>query len=97
MLFADEIVLHSMNRDVVECKAEKRREALGKITYKVYYERDMEVRPQGEILKKVDKFKYRESMVTKKGEIDEENSHRVQSGWRHLKKALGVFCNKRII
>ena len=46
-------------------------------------ERDMEIRLQGEILKRVDKFKYLGSTVSENEELDAEISQRIQSGWKN--------------
>ncbi len=59
--------------------------------------RDEEVRLQGEIIKRVDRFKYLGSTVAEDGNLDAEIAHRIQCGWRNWKKYVsGVLCDQRI-
>ena len=106
MLFADDIVLCSTSKEEVERKAENWRRALEdrglkisrkKTEYLRFCEEgDEEVRLQGEILKRVDSFKYLGSTVAQDGELDAEINHRIQSGWKNWKNMTGVLCDRRI-
>ncbi len=106
MLFADDIVLCSTSREEVEQKTENWRRALEdrglkisrkKTEYLRFLEgRDEEVRLQGEIIKRVDKFKYLGSTVAEDGSLDAEIAHRIQCGWRNWKNVSGVLCDRRI-
>ena len=106
MLFADDIALCSTSKEEVERKTENWRRALEERGLKISRkkteymkfcdERDLEVRLQGELLKRVDKFKYLGSTVAHDGELDAEISHRIQSGWRNWKSMSGVLCDKRM-
>ena len=106
MLFADDIALCSTSKEEVERKAENWRRVFEERGLKISRkkteymrfcdERDLQVRLQGEILKRVDKFKYLGSMISEDGELDAEISHRIQSGWRNWKRMSGVLCDKRM-
>ena len=106
MLFADDIVLCSTRREVVEEKLEEwRREIEGrglKISRKkteylrLKNSENGEVSLQGEVLKRVENFKYLGSTVADDGELGAEITHRIQAGWKNWKKVSGVLCDKRI-
>ena len=106
MLFADDIVLCSTSKAEVERKTENWRKALEDRGLKISRKKteylrfceggDGEVRLQGEILKRVDRFKYLGSTVAEDGELDAEIDHRVQSGWKNWKNMTGVLCDRRI-
>ena len=44
----------------------------------------------------VEKFKYLGSIVEKRGDIDEDISHRIRAGWQKWRKTFGVRCDKKI-
>ena len=105
--FADDIVLCTNSREVLEGKLEVWRgemEGRGlKISRKkTEYLRlkdddeDGEVRLQGEVLKRVEKFKYLGSTVAEDCELEAEINHRIQVGWMNWKKVSGVLCDRRI-
>ena len=106
MLFADDIVLCSTSREVVEEKLEEwRREMEGrglKISRKKTEYLSLkgsgngEVRLQGEVLKKVPRFRYLGSTVMEDGDLEAETTHRIQAGWKNWKKVSGVLCDKKI-
>lgn len=106
MLFADDIVLCSTSREVVELKLEQWRRAMEdrglkisrkKTEYLRFNEdRNTEISVQGTRLKRVDKFKYLGSTVAEDGNLDAEITNRVQSGWRNWKKMSGVLCDRKI-
>ena len=106
MLFADDIVLCSNRREVVEEKLEEwRREMEGrglKISRsKTEYlslndSENGQISLQGEVLKRVEKFKYLGSTVAEDGGLEAEITHRIQAGWKNWKKVSGVLCDKRI-
>ena len=98
--------VHRTSSAEVERKAENWRKALEdrglkisrkKTEYLRFCEEgDTEVRLQGEILKRVDRFKYLGSTVAEDGELDGEINHRIQSGWKNWKNMTGVLCDRRI-
>lgn len=106
MLFADDVRLCSTRREDVERKLERWRSVLEDRGLKISREKTeylslnddqhSEIRLQGQEVKKVGKFKYLGSMVAENGELDEEITHRVQSGWMNWRKASGLLCDKRV-
>nr|XP_027210575.1 uncharacterized protein LOC113803967 [Penaeus vannamei] len=51
---------------------------------------------QGEVLKRVEKFKYLGSLVSKDGEKDSEVTHRARAGCMNWRKMSGVLHDKKI-
>lgn len=41
-------------------------------------------------------FKYLESVVQKKGELEKEFNHRITAGWMNWKWMTGTLCDRRI-
>src|SRR5215469_5619673 len=106
MLFADEIVFCSTNRQELEIKGENWRKALedrglkisrGKTEYLAFYQQgDGTVKMAGETLNRAEAFKYLRSIVSDDGGLGQEIIHRVKAGWMNWKKMSGVLCDKRI-
>ena len=106
MLFADDIILCSTRREVVEEKLEEWRRTMEDRGLKISRKKteylrlkdseNGEVRLQGEKLKRVEKFKYLGSSVSEDGELGAEITHRIQAGWKNWKKVSGVLCDRRI-
>ena len=107
MLFADDIVLCcSTRRDNVERKLEEWRTAMEERGLKIsrrkteylgcHEHQDAEIQLQGETLKRVKTFTYLGSTLAEDGELDAEVTHRVQSGWKNLKRVSGVLCDRRM-
>ena len=106
MMFADDIVLCSTNREEVEQKLENLRRSLEerglkisrkKTEYLEFNGNEKEhVKMQGEKLKRVENFNYLGSTVTGDGELDKEIVHRMQAGWMNWRKVSGVLCDRRI-
>ena len=46
---------------------------------------------QGENLERVNTFKYLRPTLTENGDLDEEMTHRIQSGWTNCKR-VSRFC-----
>lgn len=99
MMFADDIVICSENREQVEEKLERWRFALerrgmkvsrSKTEYMCVNERDPSgrVRLQGEEIKKVEDFKYLGSTVQSNGECGKEVKKRVQRGSERVEKSV---------
>ncbi|KAK3556372.1 hypothetical protein QTP70_008008 [Hemibagrus guttatus] len=107
MMFADEIVICSENREQMEENLERWRFALerrgmkvsrSKTEYMCVNEREGSetVRLQGEEVKKVEEFKYLGSTVQSNGECGKEVKKRVQAGWNGWRKVSGVLCDQKI-
>ena len=54
------------------------------------------IRPNGEMLKRVETFQYLGSMVDETVEIEKEVSFRIQCGWNNWRKVSGVICDRRV-
>jgi hypothetical protein len=48
------------------------------------------------VISKKDIFRYLGSMLHKNGDIDEDVSHRIKTGWLKWCQASGVLCNRRV-
>ncbi|KAK3557178.1 hypothetical protein QTP70_024694 [Hemibagrus guttatus] len=107
MMFADDIVICSENREQVEENLDRWRLALegrgmkvsrSKTEYMCVNEREGSgtVRLQGKEVKKVQEFKYLGSTVHSNGECGKEVKKRVQAGWNGWRKVSGVLCDQKI-
>ncbi|XP_048056909.1 uncharacterized protein LOC125274573 [Megalobrama amblycephala] len=105
MMFADDIVICSKNREQMEESLERWRFALerrgmkvsrSKTEYMCVNERvpSGTVRLQGEEVKKVQDFKYFGSTVQSNGECGKEVKKRVQAGWNGWRKVSGLLCDR---
>jgi hypothetical protein len=56
---------------------------------------DGDVSLGGQVVPK-DTFYYLGSMLQRDGDIDEDVSHRVKTGWMKWRQASGVLCDKRV-
>lgn len=100
MLFADSIVLYSINHDKVERNVEKLKKQQRTEGYskkktefiKFCDERGNKVRLRGEILKRVEKFKYLELSLTE----NEKLGRRFPVEYmKKLEENLGVLCESK--
>ncbi|XP_068250220.1 uncharacterized protein [Palaemon carinicauda] len=106
MLFADDVILCSTRREVVEEKLEEwRREMVNRglniSRKKTEYlslknGENGEVSLLGERLKRVVNLRYLGSTVAEDGDLGAEISHRIQAGWKNWKKVRGVRCDRKI-
>ena len=106
MLFADDIVLCSNSREVVEEKLEEWRREMEDRRLKISRKKteylrlkgseNGEVSLQGEVLKRVEKFKYLGSTVAEDGDLEAEITNRIQTGWKNWKRVSGVLCDRRV-
>jgi hypothetical protein len=55
-----------------------------------------DVRLDGQVVPKKDAFRYLGSMLQKNGDIDENASHRIKSGWLKWRQASGILCDPRV-
>jgi len=55
-----------------------------------------EVTMGGVLVPQVKKFKYLGSIVEERGDIDEDISHCIRTGWNKWRKTSGVLCDKKI-
>jgi hypothetical protein len=55
-----------------------------------------DVRLDGQVVPKKDTFRYLGSMLQKDGDIDEDLSHRIKTGWLQWRQASGVLCDHRV-
>ena len=51
---------------------------------------------QGQNLELVNTFKYLGATLAENGDLDEEMTHRIQSGWKNWKRVSGILCDRRI-
>ena len=106
MLFADDMMICSTDRELVEAKLEQWRKALEdrglrisrkKTEYLRFNEdQDSEIYMEGVRLNRLENFKYLGSKVASNGNMDAEITHRVQAGWRNWRKMSGVLCDGEI-
>ncbi|XP_068211713.1 uncharacterized protein [Palaemon carinicauda] len=100
MLFADDVILCSTRREVVEEKLEWRRE-MERIEDQQEKDRVFDIEKLGEWgvslqeqrLKRVENFKYLGSTVAEDGDLGVEINHRKHAGWNNCKK--GVWSTMR--
>jgi hypothetical protein len=59
-------------------------------------QKEGDVRLDGQVVPKKDTFHYLESMFQKHGDIDEDLSHRIKSGWLKWRQASDVLCDPRV-
>jgi hypothetical protein len=55
-----------------------------------------DVRLDGQMVPKKDIFPYLGSMLQKDGNIDEDGSHRIKTGWLKWRQASGLLCYTRM-
>jgi hypothetical protein len=55
-----------------------------------------DVRLDGQVVPKKDTFHYLKSMLQKDGDIDEDVSYRIKSGWLKWSQASSVLCDPRV-
>ena len=107
MMFADDIVICSENREEVEKKLENWRYELERRGMKVSRskteymcvnetEGDGSVKMQGIDLVKVHEFKYLGSTLQSDGGCEREVKRRIQAGWNGWRKVSGVLCDRRV-
>jgi hypothetical protein len=111
MLFADDIVLIDETIDGLNDKLERWRVALESEGFRIsrtkseYLEcnfsneqvdPEMSVKIEGQAIRKNDNFRYLGSIIQKNGEIQEDVTHRVKTGWLKWRSASGVLCDRRI-
>ena len=51
---------------------------------------------EGQVVPRKATFQYLGSMLQREGEIDEDVSHRIKTGWMKWRQASGVLCDKRV-
>ena len=111
MLFADDIVLIDETKAGVNAKLELWRNTLESKGFtlsrsKTEYMKcefattrgdDQEpVDMLGQEVPKKDAFRYLGSILQKRGEIDEDVSHRIKAGWMKWRSASGFLCDRKI-
>ena len=50
----------------------------------------------GDNLEWLNTFKYLGATLTENGDLDAVMTHRIQSGWKHWERVLGILCDRRI-
>ena len=107
MMFADDVVLCDETAAGLEEKLERWRDALesrglkisrSKTEYMCCNEENERARVhlQGNLVKKVEKFKYLGSCLKNDGELDDEVNNKIQAGWKNWRKMSGVLCDSRM-
>ena len=51
---------------------------------------------EGQVMPRKDTFRCLGSMLQRDGDIDEDVSHRIKTGWMKWRQASGVLCDKRV-
>jgi hypothetical protein len=106
MLFANDVVLVDESRTGVDQKLELWRRTLEAKGFRLsgskteYMKCDFSattqegnVRLGGQVVPKKDIFRYLGSMLQKDGDIDEDLSHRIKSGWLKWRQVSDVLCD----
>ena len=111
MLFADDIVLIDETRAGVSAKLKLWRNTLESKGFtlsrsKTEYTKCEFVTTRGDDQENVDllgpevpkkdAFRYLGSILQKRGEIDEDVSHRIKAGWMKWRSASGFLCDRKI-
>lgn len=110
MLFADDVVLVDDSRAGVNRKLELWRRTLEskgfrlsrtkteymRCSFSTTRHEEEEVRLDGQVVPEKDTFRYLGSMLQKDGDIDEDVSHRIKTGWMKWRQASGVLCDRRV-
>ena len=108
VFYADDIVLVTDRKRKLERKLEEWRVALESRGMKIsrskteYFTTDTSgdqqttIRLNGEMLKRVNTFKYLGSMVDETVEMEKEVNFRIQCGWNNWRKVSGVICDRRV-
>ena len=111
MLYVDDIVLRGTRSEVVENKLEEWRRAMEdrglninrkKTVYlRFNVDRNLDdgnsdVNIQGENLERLNTFKYLGATLAENGDLDEDMTHRIQSGWKNRKRMSGILCDRSI-
>ena len=110
MLFADDVVLVDESMSGVTQKLELWRQTLESKGFKLSRSKteymkcafsatgheEGDVRLDGQVVPKKDTFRYLGSMLQKDGDIDEDVSHRIKTGWLKWRQASGVLCDMRL-
>jgi hypothetical protein len=110
MLFTDDVVLVDESRMRVDQKLGLWRRTLeakcfrlsrSKMEYAKYnfsatIQEEEDVRLDGQVIPKKYTFRYLGSMLQKNGDIDEDVSHRIKTGWLKWRQVSGVLCDRRI-
>jgi hypothetical protein len=107
MLFVDDVVLVDESRMGADQKLELWRRTLEtkgfmlsrskteymKCDFSAIAQEEGDVRVDGQVVPKKDTFRYLESMLQKNGDIDEDVSHRIKTGWLKWRQASDVLCD----
>ena len=106
MMFADDVVLCSREKDVLELELEQWREALEKRGMKLSRAKTVymclngtpsaSVNMQSAQLPQVTEFKYLGSTLHRNGDTNTEINKMTQCGWTNWRKMSGVLCDKRV-
>ena len=108
VLYADDVILVAENREDLQLKLERWRQALESrgmkisrskteyMTTDMVGDQDETIQLDGTDLKRVRSFKYLGSMMQSSCDLDSEISHRIQSGWNNWRKVTGVVCDRRV-
>ena len=110
MLFADDVVLIDDSLAGVNRKLElwmRTLESKGfrlsrtkteymRCSFSTTRHEEEEVRLDGQVVPEKDTFRYLGSMLQKDGDIDEDVSHRIKTGWMKWRQASGVLCDRKV-
>ena len=106
MMFADDVVMCSREKDVLEVELEQGREALEKRGMKLSRAKTVymclngtpsaSVNMQSAQLPQVTEFKYLGSTLQSDDDMSTEINKRTQCGWNNWRKMSGVLCDKRV-
>ena len=108
MMYADDVVLCAETKEELEQKLETWKRALEDRGMKIsrtkteylrfgpHQDEEDELSLNGEIIKKVDRFKYLGSLVDERGDVEGEINCRIQAGWKNWREMSGVLCDRKV-
>ena len=108
MMYADDVVLCAETKEELEQKLEAWRKALEDRGMKIsrtkteylqlstHMNDNEDIVLDGEIIKKVERFKYLGSLVEETGNVEGEIKCRIQSGWKNWREMSGVLCDRKV-
>ena len=109
-MIMDDVVLCGTRSEVVEKKLEEWTRAMEDRGLKINRKKTVyprfnvdrnldgnsDINIQGENLERVNTYKYLGATLADNGDLYEEMTHRIQSGWKHWKRVSGILCDRRI-
>ena len=105
-MFADDVVLCREDKEELEVSSERWRKVFEERGLRVSRKKTEYLQAggveqgtvyiQGEIVKKVDHFKYLGVVVSADGSFEEEVRRRIQAGWQSWRRVSGILCDRKL-